>query len=84
MEAGWGMKPTRDLCIMACIFCREPMFHRWLQSIQPGDVSEDIAKQFILITCQVKSRNDLDRSLDAAERFHVHIRNPYLAWKEQQ
>lgn len=78
------MKPTRDLCIMACIFCREPMFHRWLQSIQPGAVNEDIAKQFILITCQVKSRNDLDRDPDASERFHNLIRLPYLAWKAQQ
>lgn len=77
-------RPTRDLCIMACIFCREPLFHRWLQSIQPGDVSEDIAKQFIVISCQVKSRNDLDRDPAAAERFHNLIRKPYLAWKEQQ
>ena len=77
------MKPSRDLCIMACVFCRDQMFHRWLQSIQPGDVSEDIAKQFIVITCEVTSRNDLDRDPAAAERFHNLIRKPFLAWKEQ-
>lgn len=99
------MKPNRDLCIMACVFCKEPLFHAWLNECQPppsppvnfavhvGDVfvgtgrpmavhDENSAKEFILQTCGIISRNELDRYPTAAELFHERIRKPYLAWKE--
>ena len=25
------MKPNRDLCIMACVFCRDPLFQQWVK-----------------------------------------------------
>ena len=84
------MKPTRDLCIMACIFCRDPMFLAWVDHMarQSGYVAETKAteadaKEFILAVCEVQSRNDLDRYPQAAYNFHEFVRKPYLAWKEE-
>lgn len=99
------MKPNRDLCIMACVFCKEPLFHAWLNNAYPlpkpagrfelhlgekfvGECKpvathdEASAKEFILQTCGIISRNELDRYPTAAELFHERIRKPYLAWKE--
>jgi hypothetical protein len=76
---------SRELCIMACIFCREPQFHQWLAEttdlVKPRDGQ---AKAFILRQCQVSSRNDLDTDPDAAARFHDLVRKPFLAWKEER
>lgn len=84
------MKPTRDLCVMACIFCRDPQFLAWVdymakQSGYVADVkaTEADAKEFILAICEIQTRNDLDRYQEAAELFHENIRKPYLAWKEE-
>lgn len=86
---------SRELCIMACVFCRSGGFHDWAREqirdrglvLKGGRLSgpgESIAKTFILHVCQVSSRNDLDTDPDAAARFHEHIRKPYMAWKEVQ
>lgn len=87
------MKPNRDLCIMACVFCKEPLFQQWVKlkrdvlqlpcfgkGAPPPD--EELAKEYILQTCGIISRNELDRYPTAAELFHERIRKPYLAWKE--
>jgi hypothetical protein len=76
---------TRDLCIMACVFCRDPAFLRWLGTLGPTDgyvFREASAKAFILTLCEIESRNDLDTNPDAADRFHRLIRAPFLTWKE--
>ncbi len=84
---------SRDLCIMACVFCKDEQFWRWLKSLGLGQVgstapngafNEDGAKRFILDACHVKSRNELDTDTMAAKRFHAHIREPFLDWKESQ
>lgn len=84
---------SRDLCIMACIFCREIDFQDWVR-IQAEERhilfvggrlparNESMARAFIVHECEVKSRNELDTNPDAAKRFHDLIRKPYLAWKE--
>jgi hypothetical protein len=84
---------NRDLCIMSCIFCRDTQFQDWVREQAaerrillvggrlPGR-SEMMAKAFILHECEVKSRNDLDRNHEAAERFHERVRKPFLEWKE--
>lgn len=85
----------RDLCIMACVFCRDLQFQVWvrIQAAERGILfvggrlparNESMAKAFILHECEVKSRNDLDRKPDAAQRFHDLVRQPYLAWREVQ
>lgn len=75
----------RDLCIMACVFCRDPEFQGWLASRAGADRKDEAqAKAFILTACGVASRNDLDTNPAAAERFHELVRKPFLAWKERQ
>lgn len=75
---------TRELCIMACVFCRDPQFWQWAEITSANLIaSADAAKEFILDKCQVKSRNELDSSQAAAHRFHTLVRAPFLAWKER-
>lgn len=75
---------SRDLCIMACVFCRDPLFQTWLGE-QAGDrIDEAGAKSYILTACRIASRNELDTNQDAALRFHALVREPFLRWKEQQ
>lgn len=89
------MSGTRDLCIMACVFCRDPLFWRWMHALDAegnaaGRVTstavfgDAAAKAFILRACQIDSRNDLDTNPAAAERFHALVRAPFLTWKEAQ
>lgn len=68
---------------MACTFCRHPDFMEYLQEIDPQHEpwTEGGAKKFILAACQVDSRGDLDRDLEAAKRFHELVRVPYLTWR---
>lgn len=86
---------SRELCIMACVFCRDPLFHAWMRSLasacyQGGEVSDPqsyddaAAKAFILSMCQVTSRNSLDTDQAAAERFHEQVRKPFVAWKDER
>lgn len=76
---------NRDLCIMACIFCRDPEFKQWAEQMSMEPVKTDAAAQkFIQAKCGVESRKDLDTNKAAAERFHVQIRIPFGAWKESR
>jgi hypothetical protein len=79
----------RDLCIMACAFCRDPQFHRWLEQLAAqggtaGAFDEAKAKEFVLTICGIDSRNELDTNARAAQDFHQLVRAPFLKWKEQQ
>lgn len=81
------MAPTasRELCIMACTFCRRRDFWKCLQELDPRHEpwGESGAREFILAICQIESRNDLDRNPTAAMRFHQLVRGPYLAWRTE-
>ena len=83
----------RQLCVMACVFCRDPLFHTWLNVLEsdckdrdqnPFEPTEEFAKDFILQLCGIESRNDLDTNKLAAYRFHQLIRIPFVTWKAQQ
>lgn len=77
------IKP-RDLCIIACKFCKDINFQHWVHSFQTGACqTEEEARQFILDTCGVLSRKELDNHQTAANRFHALIRQPFLEWKAQ-
>lgn len=77
---------SRELCIMACVFCKDPLFWRWIESLDMAPiiwtVDEAGAKAFITTTCAVNSRTALDTDPVAAERFHRLVRLPFLVWKE--
>jgi hypothetical protein len=80
------MSGPRDLCIMACVFCRDVTFHNWLAELAPdaGRFDEEEAKDFVTGICGIESRSQLDKEPAAAARFHELVRAPYLAWKEAQ
>lgn len=77
-------RPTRELCVMACCFCKSKDFQAWLSSLAGAQINETGAKRFILNTCRITSRNELDTNPEAAKRFHDLVRTPFLAWKEAQ
>jgi hypothetical protein len=68
-----------ELCIVACNFCKDPAFIRWVGAIHPNG-----ARAFILDRCVVSSRKDLDTDRMAATRFHTLVREPFLAWRAKQ
>lgn len=72
---------SRDLCIMACVFCRDPQFRQWMAKGGPS-INEKRAKEIILGVCGIASRNELDTNPGAAQRFHELVRRPFLEWKE--
>ena len=69
------------LCVLACQWCKEPEFWRWLESAYYRCSSEDQAKAAVLMICRISSRKELDTSRDGAERFHTLIREPFMCWK---
>jgi hypothetical protein len=77
---------SRDLCIMACTFCRYPDFWEYLQAIDPQHEpwTEGSAKEFILAICEINSRSDLDRNEQAELRFHELVRKPFVAWRQSK
>lgn len=54
------------LCWLAIGFCEQPKFLAF-----SGADSADEAKRFILNTCGVESRKELDTNADAAAKFHA-------------
>lgn len=71
-----------DLCVMACKFCADPQFRRWLVVDDPevSTCSELDARKAILDWCGIGSRKKLDTDERAARIFHNRIRKPFLAW----
>jgi hypothetical protein len=76
-------KDTRGpLCKEACDYCALPDFQRWAVIPTRGGVAcEDHAKRFILETCGVTSRKELDTDKRAGELFVRLVRIPFFAWK---
>lgn len=44
----------------------------------------DHVARWIRWICQVESRSDLDRNVEAARRFHQHVREPYNNWRHMR
>lgn len=65
-----------ELCIMACNFCKDPLFLKWL-----GVADEHTARLRILELCQCASRKDLDSDPYFANLFHAYVRSPFMLWK---
>jgi len=72
------------LCVMACKFCEDPLFHDWVSTRVGICQDASSARKFILKYCSVDSRKDLDIDKFAAMRFHTLIRLPFLEWKERR
>lgn len=79
--------PIGPLCKLAVQWCKDEKFWQFLNEALEGDErveSEDAAKDFIGVTCQVISRRELDVYPDAAKTFHELIRIPYMEWQKAQ
>jgi hypothetical protein len=62
-------------CISACDLCKDKQFQSWSKS-----VNEEDAKQFILSTCKISSRKELDSNQEAANIFRTLIIIPFKSW----
>lgn len=73
---GWAppIKPG-NLCILACTFCTNPVFQKWLEC-----EDEEHAKAEILRVCKITSRKELDTNSNAALIFHDDFRIPFLSY----
>jgi hypothetical protein len=71
-----------DLCYRAVQWCNDPEFLRWVASHTdlPRPVTAEKARQWILMSCGVSSRKDLDLNPEAAAAFRRHIVGPYQKW----
>ncbi|MCE3262601.1 MAG: hypothetical protein K0R43_1680 [Pseudoduganella sp.] len=86
-------RASKDLRVLACMFCKDPLFHAYLRAIakdlagppiEQGLVDESFARAFVLTACQIKTRTELDLNSIAAYRFHQLVRGPFMAWKATQ
>lgn len=75
-------KETRGkLCIEACDLCRLPEFQQWVQNVADYAPNESGAADFIRTRCEVSSRKDLDTDAEAAQRFVMRVRIPFMKRK---
>ena len=72
------------LCRLACQFCQSPDFQDWVSSFEYECINEELAKHFILTTCGIDSRKELDTDKQAEATFHSEIRLPYMKWLGKQ
>lgn len=72
-------------CIEAIDLCRTPLFQQWVSFREGGgtEVSEAIAKEFILAECGIDSRKALDTDEEAKLLFINNIRVPFMYWKRE-
>lgn len=73
-----------DACRNAGILARDPHFWDYLQQINltayDAEIDAGRARHFINRVCAVRSRYDLERRFEAAQRFFTLIEQPFLAW----
>lgn len=72
------------LCIMACTFCADPKFWKWVNQSQYECRTEQHAKEWVIGVCDVESRKDIDSNKIAVIRFHTLVREPFMAWRASQ
>ena len=72
--------PLGDLCFRAVQWCRDAGFQAWVAArsgCSPEHMTEERTRHFILATCKVGSRKDLDTNPTARQLFNERIRAPY-------
>jgi len=72
------------LSVLACTMCKDPMFLAWLNVINQHDHTSNDAKLFILAICDIDSRKELDVNTVAVAKFSLHIRHPFMKWRQSQ
>lgn len=59
-------------CITACELCKDKQFQSWINTN-----NEEDAKDYILATCKISSRKELDVNQEAANLFRTLILIPF-------
>lgn len=67
-----------QLARLAAQLCQNPEF----QAFCCAD-NEQQARDFILVTCRIESRAQLDHDVGAAALFHELVRRPFLDWQSK-
>lgn len=90
LVADFEHKPKEEigpLCLLAVQWCKDPTHWRWWR-LKSGGVynveNEEEAKHMTLVTCNIKSRKELDTNPEAARIFQNKIRKPYMDWLEHR
>jgi hypothetical protein len=70
------------LCLLACQYCESSLFRSWLSTFVYMTFNSAEAKIWLITTCGIESRKELDTCADAEFDFHEYVRKPYMAWIE--
>jgi hypothetical protein len=69
---------------LAYLYCKDPAFWIWADDRSFDNIdNEDAARAYVLNTCGVKSRGDIDRNSTARATWEAMIYEPYRAHREQ-
>lgn len=97
VEIGEDERPVErkggPLAALAGMFCGQEKFWAWANSVDPtgwaralamSDVREPsyVAAEWIRLSCNIRSRAELDHDTAAAKLFHEKIRIPYSRFLE--
>lgn len=85
-------RPSERLSYVAAMLCKNEGFWTWIgqdervkQMIREGEADEnnmeEAARDWIYRALDIKSRAELDTDPLKAEKFHDHIRRPFLLWQ---
>lgn len=76
----------QSLTQLAGTLPRDRTFREFVSTFTPhiDFVSEEQAAEFIRLVCEIESRRELETNAEAEMRFHVYLRQPYIAWRNER
>jgi hypothetical protein len=86
ISGGAARGAAKKLSSQAHLTVTSPMFVRYLQETKSHirkEWTKDLARAYAKHVVGVESLSELDRSGEAAQRYHDQIRRPFLRWQEQ-
>lgn len=83
--AGTTYRDLGPICREAIDLCANGKFREYVRHVQrlAAEPGADACKAFILQTCHVDSRKELDTAEGARDLFIAHVRKPFWAWLEK-
>jgi len=81
------MQNLSSLSTRAKVLSREPAFWTYLEQVDivlaSTETCENRAKQYIMRSCEIESRWELEQSQAAAQRYYQLVQTPFLAWLQE-
>ena len=86
VEIGDDEKPVEKTpSQMAFLYCKDPEFWEWADSQTFASVSnEDTARAFILKTCGIESRGELDTNYGAKALWEAMVYEPFNKYRKDR